>query len=53
MRNDTGDLVILIGDESPAKMEAPWSDYFSIYEWTQGKFVNANFGDIVERFNPN
>jgi hypothetical protein len=31
MKNNPGNLVILIGNESPAKIEAPWSDYFSIY----------------------
>ncbi len=28
-----GDLFVIISDESVVETEAPWRDYFSIYEW--------------------
>ena len=28
-----GDLFVIISDESVVETDAPWSDYFSVYEW--------------------
>jgi hypothetical protein len=32
-KGSDGDLFVIIGDESVVGTKAPWSDYFSVYEW--------------------
>lgn len=47
MKDDSGDLLVIIGNES-APEDYKWEEYFSVYEWRRDsleKIENLNWGD--------